>query len=85
MAEEKFEEMLEKLEKIVHRMEEGNITLEESIAAFEEGTRLSRSCAKKLDEAQRKVEILLKQDGELTTEPFEGEEAEEGKIDDIPF
>lgn len=85
MAEEKFEEMLEKLEKIVHRMEEGNITLEESIAAFEEGTRLSRNCAKKLDEAQRKVEILLKQDGELTTEPFEGEEAGEGKIDDIPF
>jgi exodeoxyribonuclease VII small subunit len=75
MAEEKFEEMLEKLENIVHRMEEGNISLEESLAAFEEGTRLSRMCAKKLDEAQRKVEMLMQQDGELKTEPFQGEES----------
>jgi exodeoxyribonuclease VII small subunit len=76
MPEEKFEEMLEKLEHIVHRMEEGNITLEESLVAFEEGIRLSRMCAKKLDEAQRKVEILLEQDGEPATEPFTGEESE---------
>ena len=76
MPEKKFEEMLEKLENIVHRMEEGNITLEESLAAFEEGIKLSRMCAKKLDEAQRKVEILLEQDGEPSTEPFTGEESE---------
>jgi exodeoxyribonuclease VII small subunit len=85
MAEEKFEEMLEKLEKIVHRMEEGNITLEESIAAFEEGVRLSRSCAKKLDEAQRKVELLLQQNGELKTAPFAGEDTGQTQTDDIPF
>ncbi len=76
MPEEKFEEMLEKLENIVHRMEEGNITLEESLVAFEEGIRLSRMCAKKLDEAQRKVEILLQQEGEPATESFTGEESE---------
>jgi exodeoxyribonuclease VII small subunit len=76
MPEEKFEEMLEKLENIVHRMEEGNMTLEESLVAFEEGIKLSRMCAKKLDEAQRKVEILLQQEGEPATEPFTGEESE---------
>ena len=76
MPEEKFEEMLEKLENIVHRMEEGNITLEESLVAFEEGIKLSKMCTKKLDEAQRKVEILLRQEGETATEPFTGEESE---------
>jgi exodeoxyribonuclease VII small subunit len=76
MPEEKFEEMLEKLENIVHRMEEGNITLEESLVAFEEGIKLSKMCAKKLDEAQRKVEILLRQEGETAAGPFTGEESE---------
>ncbi len=76
MPEEKFEEMLKRLEDIVDKMEGGNITLEESLAAFEEGIKLSRMCAKKLDEAQRKVEILLQQEGETTAVPFAGEESE---------
>ncbi len=74
MAKEKFEEALERLEEIVKKMEAGEMTLEESLKAFEEGIRLSRLCAKKLDEADRRVEILLRQDGEIVPKPFaEGE------------
>jgi exodeoxyribonuclease VII small subunit len=76
MAKEKFEEALEKLEEIVKRMEEGELSLEESLKAFEEGIKLSRICAKKLDEADRRVEILLRQEGNLDTKPFAGEDRE---------
>ncbi|MDI6776033.1 MAG: exodeoxyribonuclease VII small subunit [Syntrophales bacterium] len=75
MAKEKFEGMLEKLEEIVRRMETGEMTLEESLKAFEEGIKLARLCAAKLDEAQRRVDILLKQGEEPVIKPFqEGEE-----------
>ncbi len=70
MSKEKFEEALERLEEIVKKMEAGEMTLEESLKAFEEGIRLSRLCAKKLDEADRRVEILLRQEGELVAKPF---------------
>jgi exodeoxyribonuclease VII small subunit len=76
MAKEKFEESLEKLEEIVRKMEAGEMTLEESLKAFEEGIKLARLCAKKLDEADRRVELLLRQEGELVTKPFAGEERE---------
>ncbi len=78
MAKEKFEEALEKLEEIVKRMEAGEMTLEESLKAFEEGIKLARLCAKKLDEADRRVELLLRQEGELVTKPFPEEEREPG-------
>jgi exodeoxyribonuclease VII small subunit len=78
MAKEKFEEALEKLEEIVKRMEAGEMTLEESLKAFEEGIKLARLCAKKLDEADRRVELLLRQEGELVTKPFREEEREPG-------
>ncbi len=78
MAKEKFEESLDKLEEIVKRMEAGEMTLEESLKAFEEGIKLARLCAKKLDEADRRVELLLRQDGELATKPFAEEEREPG-------
>lgn len=69
---EKFEDALDKLEKIVSQLEEGNISLEESLKLFEEGIRLSRFCNQKLDEAEKKVEILLKgKDGAMETEPFD--------------
>ena len=78
MAKEKFEEALEKLEEIVKRMEAGEMTLEESLKAFEEGIKLARLCAKKLNEADRRVELLLRQEGELVTKPFTEEEREPG-------
>jgi exodeoxyribonuclease VII small subunit len=60
MPKERFEDALNKLEKIVSKLEEGDIPLEESLKLFEEGIRLSRFCSQKLDEAEKKVEILLK-------------------------
>lgn len=71
MAEQKFEEAFHKLEAIIKKLEEGNLSLEEALKAFEEGVRLSRFCSKKLDEAEKKVEVLLKEnDGRLSAKPF---------------
>jgi len=77
MAEEKFEEALTKLEEIVKKMESGDLTLEESLKSFEEGVRLSRFCAKKLDEAERRIEVLLKNEEGLDIRPLK-EESEGG-------
>lgn len=72
MAKERFEDSLDKLEKIVSRLEEGDIPLEESLKLFEEGIRLSRFCNQKLDEAEKRVEILLKgKDGMIKASPFD--------------
>jgi exodeoxyribonuclease VII small subunit len=72
MAKEKFEEALSKLEKIVSKLEKGDIPLEESLKLFEEGIRLSRFCNQKLDEAEKRVEILLEdKEGILKPQPFD--------------
>jgi exodeoxyribonuclease VII small subunit len=72
MPKERFEDALNKLEKIVSKLEGGNIPLEESLKLFEEGIRLSRFCNQKLDEAEKKVEILLKdKNGSLKRQPFD--------------
>jgi exodeoxyribonuclease VII small subunit len=71
MAKERFEDALNKLEKIVSQLEEGDVSLEESLKLFEEGIRLSRLCNLKLEEAEKRVEILLKgEDGTLKAQPF---------------
>ena len=71
MAKKTFEESLKSLEDIVKRLDEEDLSLEESIKAFEEGVKLSNLCGKKLEEAQQKVEILIKdQEGNLKPEPF---------------
>ncbi len=80
MAKEKFEEALERLEDIVRKMEAGDMTLEESLKAFEEGIKLARLCSRRLDEAERRVEILLKQEEELVTKPFKVEENESDSL-----
>ena len=67
----KFEDCLQRLEKIVQELEAGDVPLEKSLALFEEGMQLSASCRKELEEAEGKVEILLKQHGKLQAEPFE--------------
>lgn len=72
MPKEKFEDALNKLEKIVSKLEEGDLPLEDSLKLFEEGIRLSRFCNQKLDEAEKKVEILSKgKDGTLKARPFD--------------
>jgi len=76
--EKTFEEALRELEEIVNRLEGGDLPLEEALQLFEEGVRLSRSCHTKLDEAQRRVEIVLKDEsGKVTAHPFEGTEGGE--------
>lgn len=67
----KFEESLERLEKIVDELEKGNVPLEQALKLFEEGMQLSSSCRKELEEAEGKVEILLKQNGKLQPESFD--------------
>uniref|UniRef100_A0A831TZE3 Exodeoxyribonuclease 7 small subunit n=1 Tax=Geobacter metallireducens TaxID=28232 RepID=A0A831TZE3_GEOME len=71
MAVEKFETALKKLEEVVNRLESGDLSLDDSLKAFEEGVKMAAFCAKKLDEAEKKVEILLKKkDGSFVKEPF---------------
>ncbi len=67
----KFEQCLQKLEAIVDELEKGNLPLEQALKLFEQGVALSNSCRKELDEAEGRVEILLKQNGKLQAEPFE--------------
>ncbi len=81
MAKEKFEEALNKLEKIVSKLEKGDIPLEESLKLFEEGVRLSRVCNQKLDEAEKRVEILLKdKEGVIKPQPFDPSIAGSGQV-----
>jgi exodeoxyribonuclease VII small subunit len=72
--ETRFEEALEKLEKVVEELEEGEVELERGLQLFDEGVVLSRFCLKKLEEAERKVEMLLKEGDELRRVPFEPED-----------
>ena len=76
--EPKFEEALKKLEQIVEGLEGGDLSLEESLKQYEEGVQLSRLCAKRLEEAKKKIELLMKENGKLFTKPLKGEELEEG-------
>ena len=69
----KFEDCLDRLEKIVNDLEKGELPLEKALALFEEGVQLSNSCRKELDTAEGKIEILMKQDGKLQAVPFEGQ------------
>lgn len=75
MATEKFETALKKLEDIVRRLEGGSLSLDDSLKAFEEGVKHAAFCTRKLDEAERKVEVLLKRrDGGYDRAPFQPEE-----------
>jgi len=60
-----FEENLAALEQIVQSLEEGTVTLDESLKAFEKGIKLSRSCQKELNRAEKKVEVLVKENDEI--------------------
>jgi len=75
MSAEKFETSLKKLEEIVRRLEGGSLSLEESLKAYEEGVKHAALCAKKLDEAERRVEVLTKRSGGgYDRAPFETED-----------
>ncbi|MFO7604871.1 MAG: exodeoxyribonuclease VII small subunit [Desulfurivibrionaceae bacterium] len=73
MAKKNFEESLAKLERITEELESGDLTLEESLKKFDEGVKLAEFCNHKLDEAQQKVNILLKKDEIFREKPVEDE------------
>ena len=78
MAEIKFEDALKKLEKIVTDLEDGSLSLDGALEKYEEGIKLSKLCAKKLEAAKKKVEILLKsEDGTVDLKPFDEAMSEE--------
>lgn len=70
-----FEKSFQNLEKIVHRLESEELPLDESLQLFEEGIRLSRFCHQRLEEVEKKIELILADaKGQPVTEPFEDEE-----------
>ena len=71
MAEKKFEEAMQRLEEIVQGLEGGDLSLGDSLKAFEEGMALANFCSKELEAAEKKVTLLVKESG--------------GKLSEIPF
>lgn len=69
-----FETALGELEQLVVRMERGDLSLEESLQAFERGIRLTRDCQQALATAEQRVQILLEQNGESVAQPFQSGE-----------
>lgn len=69
----KYEDALKKLEKLVTELDRSELDLETRLKKFEEGTKLARVLLKKLDQAKRKVEILVKTQGGETTVPFDAD------------
>lgn len=74
MKEIKFEEAIKKLEEISKELESGNLSLDESVSKFEEGMKLSKTCTKMLNEAEKRINILINKDGEISEENFTPEE-----------
>jgi len=71
-----FEKALGRLESIVSKMETGSLSLEKMMQHFEEGMNLVKLCSKKLNEVERKIEILVKKEGQTVLEPFDSENPE---------
>lgn len=81
--EKKFEHALEALEKVVERLESGELSLEDSLAAFEEGVQLVKYCNEKLNEVEKKIEVLVKdKQGKLQLKPFTGDDEGSGREED---
>ena len=73
MAKANFEDNMENLEKIVTELEKGELNLYDSISKFEEGIKISKECNKILEEAEKKITILLEKDGNIEEENFTAE------------
>ena len=70
-----FEQSLKELETLVEKMEQGDLSLEESLQHFERGVQLTRACQQALKAAEQKVEALLKKNGQEEVIPFDSEDA----------
>ena len=73
MSKENFEESMKKLETIVTELENGNLNLDESVKKFAEGMKIAKQCNTILEDAEKKITILLEKDGELKEEKFDTE------------
>jgi exodeoxyribonuclease VII small subunit len=69
-----FEQSLTDLQNLVERLENGELSLEDSLSAFEQGVRLTRDCQTALAQAEQKVQILMERDGELEEAPFDADQ-----------
>lgn len=77
MAKKTFEGAIKQLESIVQELESDDLTLEEALKKFEEGVKLSRFCSNKLDETEKKVSLLMKdEEGNIQSVPFSPEKNE---------
>ncbi|MEJ2475039.1 MAG: exodeoxyribonuclease VII small subunit [Desulfobacterales bacterium] len=80
MAKKSFEQALQLLEKIVQELETGDLPLEKAMSKFEEGIQLTRYCSQKLDESEKKINLLLQdQQGNVSSKPFEADDGEENR------
>lgn len=70
MEEINFEEAMKKLEQITAELEKGDLSLDESVKKFEEGIKLSKECNKILEDSEKKINILINNDGNITEENF---------------
>ena len=66
-----FEESLARLESLVEQMDQGDLSLEESLKTFEDGIKLTRECPQALESAEQKVKLLIEKNGEVAEQPFE--------------
>ena len=66
MKEENFEEMMKKLEEISKELEVGNLSLDESVKKFEEGMKISKKCSEVLNQAEKRISILVEKDNNIT-------------------
>jgi exodeoxyribonuclease VII small subunit len=73
---ESFETCLDELEKVVKQLEAGDLPLERSLELFERGMNLSEACRKQLEEAETRVEMLIRREGKISAEPFRPERSE---------
>jgi exodeoxyribonuclease VII small subunit len=81
-ASDTFEQLMKRIEEITTTIEKGDRPLDESIALFEEGMRLFKACQRKLDDAERKVSVLIQQDGQEHEQPFPVDEQQSTNADE---
>ena len=74
MQEMKFEDAMQELEAITAKLEKGDLSLDESVSNFEEGMKLAKKCNNILEEAEKKIKVLVQKEGELEEEDFSTEE-----------
>lgn len=79
-----FESSLASLEQVVAQLESGDLSLERALELFEEGVSLARRCQSQLQDAERKVEMLLRERGEIKIVPFEGSKDQQADVSETP-